>query len=328
MNKKTEDNKFNEKRRKSPINLNKKISDEEKKRILKQKELEYNMGMAKKKTLDEKIYEENKKKNEDVFKNERAFFEKKYLIYIILIIILLFLISSFLSNPGKFNLKQKIEEKKIAKEKEKFKPEDKRIAEIKERLEKRKNDFNKLLLEQEKPLEFPKKFEIQDFIQRAYADNLIIEGIDEVQDNNIFIGDEAIKVEDFSFIFKDKYLRAKQESTIKEKMNIDEINPNIIFTKKYGIYTKEDELLVNILNGKAQNFDGFVDKNENPIVIAYDKKDGDITDKMKFEPKLENLKDGKTYKIKYKVTNSRGKTKERELKIKCVDIMKNLKRKK
>lgn len=316
---KEEQNQFaDEKRRKSPIDLKKEMSYEEKKELLKKRELEYNMGMAKKYELDKKINDNENKKN--ISQKKQTQKDKKIIFIITLIILGLFIIATYLSNPGNLDLKKMSEEKKIEKEKSKYKPEEERVKEIKERLNKRKNDFNSFILESDKPQAFPKRFEIDYFINIAVGDKLIIKDIDEIHDNNIFIGNNTIKVEDLSVIFKDKYLRSKQEAEVRELREIDENKPNIIFTRKYGLYTKEGELIVNILDGKPQNFDGFVDKNENPIVIAYDKADGDLTDKMTFTPELKNLKSGQTYTLKYKVSNSKGEVSEREFRIKCVNI--------
>lgn len=319
--KKEDKNQFAEEEKKeSPIDLKKEMSYEEKKELLKKRELEYNMGMAKKYELDKKINDEESKNKRNISQTEQTKIDKKIIFIITLIILGLFVLATYLSNPGNLDFKKMSEEKKIEKEKSKYKPEEERVKEIRERLNKRKNDFNAFILESDKPQIFPKRFEIDYFINIAEGDKLIIKGIDEIHDNNIFIGNNTIKVEDLSVIFKDKYLRSKQEAEVRELREIDEKKPNIIFTRKYGLYTKDGELIVNILDGKPQNFDGFVDKNDNPIVIAYDKTDGDLTDKMTFTPELKDLKSGQSYTLKYKVTNSKGEVSEREFRIKCVNI--------
>lgn len=322
MKKKSEKEIKNEKKPK--LELNKNLTEEEKKALIIAKQKQYVEDMAKKRNFDMEFQKNENIKKQRLRNNKITKAEKIYMLISLFLIIFLFLAATYLSNPAKFSLKNAFTNKKLEDKKKGYAPEEERIAKINERLRKRKEEFNNLILNQDKPMPFPAKFEVSEFIDSLKVDKLIIPEIDEVKDNYIFIGDTYLKVEDLSVIFKDKYLAGKQKAEIKELIDLDEEKPNIIIARKYGLYTKDGELIVNIAGGTPQNFDGFVDKNQNPIVIAYDKTDGDLTDQMTFTPELKNLEDGKTYTLTYSVTNSKGEVSNREFKIKCVNIMKNL----
>lgn len=320
------ENKKENKKEKDKEILNKNLSEDEKRRQIIEKQQKYVEDMAKKRTFDKEYMDSVRKEYKDKkIKEKNSNFEKRYFLIGTLLIVLLFLGATYLSNPEKFSIKKLIKNKQEENIKKGYLPESERVEKIHEILNKRKSEFNALILNQEKPMPFPEKFEIEKVIDEIKEKKLVIPEVDEIKDNYIFIGDTYIKIEDLSVIFKDKYLASKQKAEVKELIDLDEDKPNIIIAKKFGLYTKNGELIVNIADGLPQNFDGYVDKNENPIVIAYDKTDGDLTEQMTFTPELKNLEDGKIYTLKYTVTNSKGETAEREFNIKCVNIMKGLK---
>lgn len=315
------------KKENTPIDFTENLSKEEKMEAYKKKMVAYQKDMAKKKAFDKEYTDLQNKEQMESSKTINKY-EKKVITYGILALIIVFLFTTYITNKDRFNIKKYMAQKEIEQKQKDYLPEEERIKEIEKRLRERKNEFTSFIMHQDKPTQFPEKFKVETFIKTLQADKLLVPEVDEIKDENIFMANSGkhFAVENFNNIFKDKYLTSKYKAEVKELQDIDEENPNILFIRKNGLYTNSGELVVNILDGKPQNFDGLVDLKANPIVIAYDKVDGDLTDKMIFKPELKDLKDGAIYTIQYTVTNSRGKTTTRELKIKCIDMMKNVKR--
>lgn len=321
------DNDKNNEIKNEHIDFTENLSKEEKMQAYKKKMIEYQKDMAKKKNIDKEIADINNNEKIKASKEVQKY-ERKVIIYSILILIVLFLAVTYITNKEKFSIKKYMAQKELENKQKDYLPEEERIKEIEKRLKNRKSEFTNFIMNQDKATQFPEKFKVEIFVRNLQIDKLLVPDVDEVKDGNIFMANSGkhFAVENFNTIFKDKYLTSRYKAEVKELNEIDGENPNILFIRKNGLYTNNGELIVNILNGKPQNFDGFVDLKANPIVIAYDKVDGDLTDKMSFTPELKNLEDGKTYEIKYTVTNSREKTVSRNLKIKCIDMMKNVKR--
>lgn len=156
------------------------------------------------------------------------------------------------------------------------------------------------------------------FIRYLENEGLIDYDKDTVLGNRVTVGNNNYDIVDYKIDENGNLISYK-------KNEIQGDTPNIMFTGK-GIYDNENNYITKVsYDGKA-SFDPLYIDNE-PIVVAMDKKDGDITNNLKvtYSEKPENWKPGNVYKVTYEVTNSNGKTAKNTLNVKLLDLMKGKK---
>lgn len=194
-------------------------------------------------------------------------------------------------------------------------------------LENRKNNIEEEINKREEKIEELKKnknyksykyLSSLSFIRHLENKGLIDYDKDTVLGNRITVGDKNYDILDYKIDNNGNLVSYK-----KNEIKGDE--PNIMFTGK-GIYDNENNFITKVnYDGKA-SFDPLYIGSE-PIVVATDKKDGDITNNLKvtYSEKPENWKPDNIYKVTYEVTNSNGKKAKNVLNVKLLDLMKGKK---
>lgn len=288
------------------------------------KQMKFNMDMAKKEKIDKKIQKEQELKNKE--KNDQEIKENKRgikLIYAIFFSILVIFVSIYVIKYNRFfsinYYKNLIVQNKKLKN---AKPDFERIELAKNEINKRNNNFKKYLIENGyNPKEYNIIVNPDEFVKYLEKIGAFVEGIDIYENigtqKTVIIANKSFEIKDFEKINKNKYLKEEETKKAKETANLNVVYPNIIFTRE-TLINEKDEILIPMFPTGGADFNGLTDKNLNPLVIGYDYTDGDITDKIEIKNlNTKEWKHGEIHKITYKLTNSKGKTVERVLTVKC-----------